>query len=80
VVAYFVVLFPAIDVTSVYPLNVMVVANNIMAAVYSDRMDKAEKDRVIVTTFRMACAIPPLVFAAVFRDLTKIVDYAGGSG
>ncbi|CAM9699999.1 unnamed protein product [Choristocarpus tenellus] len=77
-VAYFIVLFPAIDVTSVYPLNVMVLASNMMAMVYNDRVDKAESDGVIVKTFRIACAAPPILCALLFRDLTRIVDYAGG--
>ncbi|CAM9126041.1 unnamed protein product, partial [Laminaria digitata] len=75
--AYFVVLFPAMDVTSVYPLNVMVVANNMMAAVYNDHVDNAENDSVIVTTFRIACAVPPLLWALLFKDFAAIVGYAG---
>eukprot|EP00904_Undaria_pinnatifida_P001044 jgi/Undpi1/10940/HiC_scaffold_3.g01466.m1 len=75
--AYFVVLFPAMDVTSVYPLNVMVVANNLMAAVYNDHVDNAENDSVIVTTFRIGCAVPPLLWALLFKDFAAIVGYAG---
>eukprot|EP00903_Cladosiphon_okamuranus_P005331 g5329.t1 len=75
--AYFVVLFPAMDVTSVYPLNVMVVANNMMAAVYNDHVDNAENDSVIVTTFRIFCAVPPLLCALLWRDFAAIVGYAG---
>ncbi|CAB1101799.1 unnamed protein product [Ectocarpus sp. CCAP 1310/34] len=59
--AYFVVLFPAMDVTSVYPLNVMVVANNMMAAVYNDHVDNAENDSVIVTTFRGEADVVPFI-------------------
>ncbi|CAM9635109.1 unnamed protein product [Pylaiella littoralis] len=76
-VAYFVVLFPAMDVTSVYPLNVMVLANNLMAAVYNDHVDNAENDPVIVVTFRIMCSVPPLLCALVWRDFAAIVDYAG---
>ncbi|CAM9908381.1 unnamed protein product, partial [Chrysoparadoxa australica] len=36
-VSLFVVLFPALDVLSVFPLNVQVLASNLMAAVYGDR-------------------------------------------
>ncbi|CAM9146857.1 unnamed protein product [Ectocarpus sp. 12 AP-2014] len=75
--AYFVVLFPAMDVTSVYPLNVMVVANNMMAAVYNDHVDNAENDSVIVTTFRILCAVPPLLCALLWKDFAAIVGYAG---
>ncbi|CAM9145975.1 unnamed protein product, partial [Hapterophycus canaliculatus] len=75
--AYFVVLFPALDVASVFPLDVMVVANNMMAAVYDDHIDSAENDAVIVVTFRILCAVPPLLFALLWRDFAAIVGYAG---
>lgn len=48
-----------------------------MAAVYNDHVDNAETDGIIVTTFRIGCAVPPLLCALVFRDFAKIVDYAG---
>ncbi|CAM9564587.1 unnamed protein product [Ascophyllum nodosum] len=76
-VAYFVVFFPALDVTSVYPLNVMVVANNVMATVYSDHVDSASTDPVVVTTFRIACAMPPLLCALFVRDFAAIVGFGG---
>lgn len=54
-----------------------VVANNMMAAVYNDHVDNAENDAVIVTTFRIACAVPPLLCALLWRDFAAIVGYAG---
>lgn len=54
-----------------------VVANNMMAAVYNDHVDNAENDSVIVTTFRVACAVPPLLWALLFKDFAAIVGYAG---
>ena len=54
-----------------------VVANNMMAAVYNDHVDNAENDSVIVTTFRIACAVPPLLWALLFKDFAAIVGYAG---
>lgn len=56
-----------------------VVADNMMAAVYNDHVDNAETDHVIVTTFRIACGVPPLLFALVFRDFSAIVGYGGES-
>lgn len=48
-----------------------------MAAVYNDHVDNAENDSVIVTTFRIACAVPPLLCALLWRDFAAIVGYAG---
>lgn len=56
-----------------------VVANNLMAAVYNDHVDNAENDSVIVTTFRIGCAVPPLLWALLFKDFAAIVGYAGES-
>lgn len=57
--------------------RVQVVANNMMAAVYNDHVDNAENDSVIVTTFRICCAVPPLLCALLWRDFASIVGYAG---
>lgn len=54
-----------------------VVANNLMAAVYNDHVDNAENDSLIVTTFRIGCAVPPLLWALLFKDFASIVGYAG---
>lgn len=48
-----------------------------MAAVYNDHVDNAEADNVIVTTFRISCAVPPLLCALLFKDFAAIIDYAG---
>lgn len=48
-----------------------------MAAVYNDHVDNAENDSVIVTTFRIFCAVPPLLCALIWRDFAAIVGYAG---
>lgn len=48
-----------------------------MAAVYNDHVDNAENDSVIVTTFRIACAVPPLFCALLWKDFASIVGYAG---
>lgn len=48
-----------------------------MAAVYNDHVDNAENDPVIVVTFRILCAVPPLLCALVWRNFAAIVGYAG---
>jgi len=75
----FVVTFPALDVLSVYPLNALIMAQNLMAFVYHDRVDKAEEDAVIKTTFRLAAALPPLLCALSVSNLVSILDYAGAT-
>ncbi|CAM9246931.1 unnamed protein product [Heterosigma akashiwo] len=54
-------------------------AQNLMAFVYHDRVDKAEEDAVIKTTFRLAAALPPLLCALSVSNLVSILDYAGAT-
>ncbi len=44
---------------------------------YHDRVDKAMRDRVIRTTFRLACGIPPILLSFVCSRLKLIETYAG---
>ena len=44
-VSYFVVLFPALDVASAFPLNGITLGNNLMSAVYGDQMAHIEKNK-----------------------------------
>lgn len=54
-----------------------VVANNMMALVYNDHVDDAQTDAIVVITFRVACAVPPLLCALLFRNFSEIVNYGG---
>ena len=75
--ALLIVLFPAADVLSVFPLNTMVIANNLIAVIYGDLADKAQHDPVISRMFRLAVALPPIGAAAILADFTTIIDYTG---
>ena len=73
-VAYLIVLFPPIDVLSAFPLNGITLANNIMAAFVSPQ--QATQRRYILP-FRLLASITPIVGAAVIKDLSTILHYAG---
>eukprot|EP01084_Bolivina_argentea_P051721 95143_1 len=77
ILRFVIVLFPALDVISVYPVNTIVAANVLMALVYHDRVDKAMRDRVVNTTFRLACGIPPILLSFLCSRLKLIETYAG---
>lgn len=77
VLAFFIVLFPAIDVASAYPLNAYTLGNNIMSAYYGREMYKHDKIRWKLNLFRLIAAVPP-IFAALFESrLEFITDYTG---
>uniref|UniRef100_A0A7S2V546 Amino acid transporter transmembrane domain-containing protein n=1 Tax=Fibrocapsa japonica TaxID=94617 RepID=A0A7S2V546_9STRA len=80
VVANFVLIFPVFDTISAFPLNAINLSTNVMAAIYHDRVDKAERDPTICGFFRGTCASVALVAAAFCTKLDVILDYAGSFG
>ena len=71
-----VVLFPAIDVLSAFPLNGITLGNNIHAAFFSNNPARMS-NRKISIVFRLAAAIPPVIGACIVRDLDVILSYVG---
>jgi hypothetical protein len=71
-----IVLFPAIDVLSAFPLNGITLGNNIHAAFCANRPNLLESRKVQVF-FRFVAAIPPLIGACIISDLGVIFKYVG---
>mmetsp|Transcript_60439 Transcript_60439/g.118974 ORF Transcript_60439/g.118974 Transcript_60439/m.118974 type:complete len:517 (+) Transcript_60439:45-1595(+) len=80
VVSCFVVLFPALDVASAYPLNAFTLGNNLMSAYYGDDMQLHEKNRFKTSIFRLLAAIPPFLGASVVSNLENITAFTGLTG
>jgi amino acid permease len=79
-VSNFVVLFPAIDVASAYPLNAFTLGNNLMSAYYGADMKHHEQSRLKTSIFRLIAALPPFLGAAMVNDLHHITAYTGLTG
>lgn len=75
--SFFVVLFPALDVASSYPLNAFTLGNNMMSSYYGDSMREQEKNRWKVCFFRAFAALPPVLGASFVKELGSITDYTG---
>jgi hypothetical protein len=80
VVSCFVVLFPALDVASAYPLNAFTLGNNLMSAYYGEDMHLHEKSRAKLSFFRLLAALPPFVGACLVNDLGHITAFTGLTG
>jgi hypothetical protein len=80
IISFFVVLFPAIDVASAYPLNAYTLGNNLMSYHYGEEMVKYEKSKTHLYFFRALGAIPPIIAACFVSDLGSITDYTGLTG
>jgi hypothetical protein len=79
-VALFVVLLPAFDVASAYPLNAITLGNNLMSAYYGSSIHKVEESRWARASFRLIAAMPPILGAACVADLSVITHFTGVSG
>ena len=81
-VAAFIVLFPALDVASAFPLNAITLGNSIMTASYGSMNEYREacNDRVKVSCYRVLAAAPPIMGAAVLKDLGSLTAWTGMSG
>lgn len=77
VLSSMVMLFPAIDVLSAYPLGAITLGNNLMAAILSDRIEKKEQSKWAKIPFRLLASVPPLIGASVVHELGRILDFAG---
>mmetsp|Transcript_29695 Transcript_29695/g.30180 ORF Transcript_29695/g.30180 Transcript_29695/m.30180 type:complete len:139 (+) Transcript_29695:402-818(+) len=76
----YIMLFPAIDVVSAYPLNAITLGNNLLGAVFGKRIHEVEKNRWIKTGFRLLSSIPPIILAVLIKELGKITAYTGTTG
>lgn len=82
-ISYLVVLFPALDVISAFPLNAITLGNGMCTAFTSSPGQShapiAPPKRVLLI-FRLCAAIPPLIGAALVKDLAPVLQYTGCVG
>jgi amino acid permease len=79
-ISMYIIMFPAIDVVSAYPLNAITLGNNLFNAVYGKRIHEVEKNRFLRTSFRLMASVPPIIFGILVRQLGVITDYTGTTG
>jgi amino acid permease len=77
IISFFVVLFPAVDVASAFPLNAYTLGNSLMSTYYGKDVHKYISSRSIVCFFRVIAALPPILGACLISDLGKITDWTG---
>jgi amino acid permease len=79
-VSRFVVLFPACDVASAFPLNAITLGNNLMSNSIPLTENNHVTDRKKLYFFRALASVPPIVGAFFVQDLGKITNYTGLCG
>jgi hypothetical protein len=87
----FVIIFPALDVSSAFPLNAITLGNNLYTTFQPSHSTSASSlsassssasvpSRRTLIVYRLLAAVPPLFFAAFISDLGIITDYTGITG
>jgi amino acid permease len=81
-ISSFIVLLPALDVASAFPLNSITLGNSLMSSYYGSRIhvlgvDEFSRSKAV---FRGLASIPPIFAASFVSDLGRVTDYAGVSG
>jgi hypothetical protein len=79
-ISVYVMMFPALDVASAFPLNAITMGNSLFSVVYGKQVHSLEDSRRHKTAFRLMAAFPPLIMAALESNLGKITGYTGITG
>jgi amino acid permease len=80
-VSFYIILFPAMDVASAFPLCGITLGNNLMSSIYGQNsMHYYEKSRYLRIYFRMLAAIPSLIGAIFVDNIDLITSFTGLSG
>jgi len=78
IVQFFVIIFPALDVGSAFPLNAITLGNNLFTTFVGT--DASQEDKSKLLYFRLLASVPPIIGAAMLSKLGTITDYAGVAG
>mmetsp|Transcript_7038 Transcript_7038/g.23121 ORF Transcript_7038/g.23121 Transcript_7038/m.23121 type:complete len:149 (+) Transcript_7038:1369-1815(+) len=70
-------LFPAIDTFTVFPLNAIFLANNLLSVILGEKWHAMQVPQWMRFTARLGCSIPPIVLAALFPSLSGTLDFTG---
>jgi len=80
VMAYYIVLFPTLDVCSAYPLGVFATSNNLFTLVTGSdttQIHKHKYGKVILMVLRLVCAVLPIIASLFVANLVYVVTYGG---
>mmetsp|Transcript_25804 Transcript_25804/g.45494 ORF Transcript_25804/g.45494 Transcript_25804/m.45494 type:complete len:485 (-) Transcript_25804:2683-4137(-) len=79
IIEYTIILFPALDVISAFPLNSIVLSDNLVSMFYGNMVEYALPKHARLKCKLMSC-VPALLIAAIVYDLGHILDWTGLSG
>jgi hypothetical protein len=79
-VALTVALFPALDCLSVFPMNAIFLANNLLATFFQRSWHAGRVGRQTRYACRLLCCAPPFACAFAFPSLSRALDFTGVVG
>mmetsp|Transcript_34244 Transcript_34244/g.59947 ORF Transcript_34244/g.59947 Transcript_34244/m.59947 type:complete len:353 (-) Transcript_34244:3155-4213(-) len=75
--SYLVMVFPAIDVASAFPIMSICLADNILSAVHSNSTDKVPVKQIELVLVRILLVVLPVCFAYAVYDLGEFAEWSG---
>lgn len=82
--AFYILLFPALDVASAFPLNAITLGNNMISMRDNNKPSLGGGPRPggrrLVVAFRLLAAVPPIIAGFFVRELGKISEWCGTVG
>lgn len=73
-------LFPAIDCLSVFPMNAIFLANNLLSVAFERSWHAGRVRRRVQYVFRLLCCVPAFICAFAFPSLSNALDFTGVVG
>ena len=83
VLSYYIILFPSLDVISVYPLAVLTAVNNLYTVIFGKDVTMAPKNWTtffIILAMKGTAATVPILLAMAVSNLVIVLKYAGLMG
>ena len=82
IIQYYIVLFPALDVSSAFPLNAITLGNNLFISFnkYNFLGSNYLVNNEAYLLYRLLASIPPFLFAIFLNNLSQITSYTGVTG
>lgn len=82
IISIYIVMFPALDVVSAFPLNAITLGNNLLVLFLNadEHVDHTEIPPYKRYIFRLSACLPSFILAYILSDVGTITDYTGIAG
>ena len=83
ILSYYIILFPSIDVISIYPISVLNITNNAFVGIFGKdtaEVTKSRRSYFLILAIKFFSAITPILVAMAVSNLVTVLKYVGLMG